>query len=406
MSFRIIILAALLVTATGCSTLKGWFGDEKGKALDPAELTEIASPIATGEVWTRNLGDGRERQGLRQRPAIDGERLYVSNDAGQVLAINAVTGDTLWDSQAVKLGRTGSKWLFWRRSKPEGGLSGGPAVGEGIVVAGGRNGEVVALDAETGAERWVATVTSEVITTPLVYGGLVIVRSGDGRTFGLDAATGDRKWVFDRGLPNLSVRGNGAPVAGDGLVYLGYDDGSVLGLRLADGGLAWEQLIAEPEGRNDLERMADVDGELQVSGSELFASSVRGQTMAISLQNGRPLWNRDVGSYGGLALAGDRLLVSDPQGTVWALDRTTGNALWKQEALARRWLTTPAVQGAYAVVGDVEGYLHWIRIEDGVIAGRERIENSAILGTPQVSASGMLYALTAEGKLAAFAPVQ
>ena len=406
MSFRILILAAAIATATGCSTLKGWLGDDE-KATDPAELVDIASPIATDQVWSRNLGDGREDQGLRQAPALDGERVYVSDDEGRVLAMNAATGAVLWDSEVATTGKTGSVWLFWKRRTIDGGVSGGPAVGEGIVVAGGRNGQVVALDPETGEERWRENVTSEIISAPLVTGGLVIVRSNDGRTFGLDAASGERRWMFDRGLPNLSVRGNGAPVAGGPLVYLGYDDGSVLALRVADGGLAWEQLVAEPEGRNDLDRMADVDGEIVATDSELFASSFGGQTVAISLQNGRPVWTRDVGAYGGMALAGDRLIVADVDGAVWALDRATGSPLWKQEGLARRWLTTPAVQGAYAVVGDLDGYLHWIRLEDGTFAGRERIENSSILGTPQVSpTTGMLYALTTEGELAAFAPVQ
>jgi outer membrane protein assembly factor BamB len=403
MSFRILLLALILASATGCSTVKGWFGDKKGKALEPAELTEIASPIAVNQAWDINLGDGRKQLGLRQKVAIEGERLYVSNDEGRVLAIDANTGKTLWDSEAVKTGKTGSRILFWRRQQIEAGLSGGPGVGNGLVVIGGRNGEVIALDAETGAERWNNTITSEVISSPLVTaGGLVVIRSNDGRTFGLDAADGHSKWVFDRGLPNLSVRGNGTPVDGGELVYLGYDDGTVIALRAADGLLAWEQLVAAADGRNDLERMADVDGELQLGLSELYATSYRGQTMAISTNNGNPIWNRDVGSYGGLALLADRLIVADSAGTVWALDRNSGSPLWKQEALARRWLTTPAIQGNYAVLGDVEGYLHWIRLEDGEIVGRDRIENSAILGTPQVSAAGTLYAITAEGKLAAY----
>jgi outer membrane protein assembly factor BamB len=402
MSFRILLLALILVFSTGCSTIKGWFGDEKGKALAPAELIEIANPIAVGQAWDMNLGDGRERLGLRQRVAIEGERLYVSNDDGRVLAINAANGDTVWDSEAVKTGKTGSLLLFWRRQTIEAGLSGGPGVGNGLVVIGGRNGEVIALDAETGAERWKAAVTSEVISSPLVTGGLVVVRSNDGRTFGFDAADGTRKWVFDRGLPNLSVRGNGAPIAGGDLVYMGYDDGTVIALRLSDGTLAWEQLIAEAEGRNDLDRMADVDGELQLGVSELYATSFRGQTMAISIASGTPIWNHDIGSYAGLALLADRLILADPAGTVWALDRNSGSVLWKQEALARRWLTTPAVQGNYAVLGDIEGFLHWIRLDDGQIVGRDRVQKSAILGTPQVSATGMLYAITAEGKLAAY----
>ena len=383
MSFRTLFIVALVVLLAGCTTVKGWFGDKASKALEPAELTEIANPIATDEVWSRNLGDGRERHGLRQVAAIDGDRLFVSNDDGRVLAFNAATGAPLWDSEVARGGKTGSLLLFWKRRAYDGGISGGPAAANGIVVAGGRNGEVIALDAETGAERWAAKATSEIISTPLLSDGLVIVRSGDGKTFAFDAGTGTQRWVFDRGLPNLSVRGNGSPVAAGGLVFLGHDDGTVLALRATDGGLVWEQVIAQPEGRSELDRMADIDGELIATGAEIYAAS-----------------------YGGLALAGDRLILSDRDGTVWALDRTTGNALWKQDVLARRWLTTPAVQGAYAVVGDIEGYLHWIRLADGTLAGRDRIENAAILGTPVVSPAGMLYAITAEGELAAFAPVQ
>ena len=96
----------------------------------------------------------QQRQGLRRHAAIEGERLYVSNDEGRVLAVDLNTGDVLWDSEVVKTGKTGSLLLFWRRKTLEGGVSGGPGVGNGLVVAGGRNGEVVALDAETGAERW------------------------------------------------------------------------------------------------------------------------------------------------------------------------------------------------------------------------------------------------------------
>jgi outer membrane protein assembly factor BamB len=387
MSLRTLLIALVLVTATGCTTVKGWLSDEKTKALAPAPLVDITATVSPKASWTVDLGDNQAKLGLRQRPAIDGDRLFVSNDSGRVLAINANTGDELWDSEVVKTGKKGSRLFFWRRTATEAGLTGGPGVGAGLVVVGGRNGEVVALDTETGAERWKTTVTSEVISTPLVDGGLVIVRSGDGRTFGLNAADGTRKWVFDRGLPNLSVRGNGSPVAGGELVYLGYDDGAV---------------IAQPDGRNELERLADVDGEIQVGLTELYATSFRGQTMAITLSNARPLWTRDVGSYGGLAMGTDKLVVADNNGTVWALDRAGGTAMWKQEALARRWLTTPAVQGDYVVVGDVEGYLHWLNLVDGQIVGRVRADRSPILATPQVSPTGTLYVLTSDGELSAY----
>jgi outer membrane protein assembly factor BamB len=403
-------LLVLVVTAsllTGCSTLdtvKGWFGGGKSdkKANEPAELVNLANPIAVRQLWSTGIGDGEDMLWLRQHPALEGSRLFVADDQGQLLALDAASGQQVWAAKAVDITKYGSRWTFWKPRTVEGGLTSSPGAANGLVVVGGRNGEVVAFNADSGQQRWVAKVTSEVLSTPLVLGDRVVVRSNDGRVFGFDPADGARKWVFDRGLPSLTVRGNGSPVSANGLVYIGYDDGSVVALRVADGQRVWEQIVAEPEGRSELDRMADVDGELQIGTDEVFAVSYHNQMQAIAAVNGQPLWNRDVGSYAGLALLGDRLIVADKDGNVWALDRATGNSLWKQDALQRRQLTTPVVQGEYAVVGDLEGYLHWIKLETGDIVGRERLQGSAIRGTPQVSAEGVLYALTSEGDLAAY----
>lgn len=397
----LLLLSFILAFASGCQTVKGWFGGDKSKALEPAELTDIGNPIAVRKLWSSSIGNGEDKLDLSLRPVLDGGRTYVIDDNGVAYALDASTGKSLWKTELVDVSHI-NKWLIWRKQVKEAGLSGGPAASNGLVVIGGRNGEVFALDADTGHKRWQAKLTSEVISTPLITSDRVVVRTNDGRVFGLDPADGTRKWVFDRGLPTLSVRGNGAPVQAQDLVLIGYDDGSVVALGLLDGAHAWEQIVAEPEGRSELDRMADIDGEIQVSGEDVYAVSYHGQTMSLTLANGRPLWNRDIGSYSGLALQGDKVLVADSAGTVWALDRNTGGALWKQTALARRWLTTPVVQGDYAVVGDFDGYLHWLKLDTGEIVGRARVEHAVIRGTPQVSADGVLYVLTTEGKLAAF----
>ncbi|KFN44433.1 outer membrane protein assembly factor BamB [Arenimonas oryziterrae] len=399
---RIALLAIVLAMAPGCTTVKGWFGGGKVKPNQPAELQKLASPIAVKKLWSISLGDGEDRSWLRLHPVLDSGRLYGVNDEGEVVAIDAATGKRLWVASAVEMKGKRSKLKFWSRETIEAGLTGSPGVGSGLVVVGGRNGEVVALSSDTGEKRWTAKVTSEVVSAPLVLAGRVIVRSNDGRVFGFDVADGSRKWVFDRGVPTLTVRGNGTPVAGNGLVYLGYDDGSVIALREEDGLQVWAQAVAEPDGRTELDRMSDVDGELQLGDQEVFASSYHDKTVALSAANGRPLWSHDVGSYAGLAMLSDKLLLSDKVGNVWALDRATGNPLWKQDALRNRQLTTPVVQGEYAVVGDLDGYLHWLRLDTGVVVGRTRIEHAALRGTPQVSPEGVLFAVSNEGKLSAY----
>src|SRR3546814_20454915 len=58
--------------------------------------------------------------------------------------------------------------------------------------------------------------------------------------------------------------------------------------------------------------------------------------------------------------------------------------MWAQPAMARRSLTSPAVQGDYAVVGDFDGYLHWLKLDTGELAARTRFPRDALRAAPTV----------------------
>jgi len=396
---RILLLALVVAVAPGCSTMKHMFsGKKSGDA--PAKLVDIASPISVKKLWSVNLGDGEGKRWLRQHPTVANGRVYATDDEGNLLALDGGTGKELWKGNAVSTEHKESIFKFWKREAIEAGLTGSPGVGEGLVVVGGRNGEVVAFG-ETGDKKWETKVSSEVLSAPLIMGDRVIVRANDGRVFGLDSG-GQRKWVYDHGLPTLSVRGNASPVGADGIVYIGYDDGTLVALRADDGQRLWEQLVAEPEGRTELARMADIDGELLVDGPALYVVSFHDKVMGLSTQTGQPVWTHDVGGWSGAALAPNAVLLTDKEGNIWALDRNSGDSLWKQNLLEKRQLTTPVVMGDYGVVGDLDGYLHWFKLDTGDIVGRVRVEGAAIRGTPQLSPDGTLYALSNEGELAAY----
>jgi outer membrane protein assembly factor BamB len=97
----------------------------------------------------------------------------------------------------------------------------------------------------------------------------------------------------------------------------------------------------------------------------------------------------------------DKVIVTDAAGTVWGLDKATGAALWQQAALARRNVTAPAIQGDYALVGDLEGYLHWLRLSDGAFAARANFDGEAIRATPVV-ADGIALVQDVDGGLSAW----
>ena len=386
-----VVLVAMALT--GCSTVKGWFAGkdaEAKKALEPAELVKFEPSVNVTKAWSANVGKGEGRIGLRQAPVVADGRVYAAAVQGGVHALDLQTGKEVWEYTPAK-----------EKKKPKLRLSGGPGVGDGLVVIGTLDGQVIALDASNGAEKWRGKVPGEVIAAPAVAQGLVFVRSNDGRTTALDAATGEQRWFNSQELPSLTVRGNAPVVAGPGVLFIGNDDGTLSALAMQDGRPLWEQMVGTPEGRTELERMADIDGAPVLEGNTLYVSSFKNQTMAIEGPTGRPMWSRDHGGGGGVAVSSGNVVVTDGKGSVYGLDKTSGSAMWSQQALARRSLTGAAIQGDYAVVGDYKGYLHWLRLSDGELAAREKSGGDALLAQPVV-ADGILLVQNVDGKLTAF----
>lgn len=383
---RVCLLAAALVGVSGCSTMKGWFstGSKEEKAASaPMALNDFAPSATVSRLWSTKAGDADPELGVAQAPVIADGRVYAAAGEGGVRALDLQTGAVVWQYKSKSV------------------LTGGPGAGDGLVVVGGLEGEVVALDAASGAEKWTAKVTGEVIAAPTIGQGMVFVRSNDGRVTAFDIANGERRWFWNHELPALTLRGNDAPILGPGFVFVGNDDGSVVALSLSDGRPLWEQAVGQPDGRTELDRIADVDGSPVLDGATLFATSFKKQTMAIDAPSGRPLWAQDHGGGGRPGLAPNSVVVADPSGVVWALDKNGGSALWQQAGLTRRGVSGAAVQGEFAVVGDAEGYLHWLRLDNGDFAARQRVARDPIRAAPVV-VDGVLVVQTADGGLSAY----
>jgi outer membrane protein assembly factor BamB len=387
-ALRVVAILSLVLAITGCSTVKGWFrgkdGEEKEKKKgEPAELVEFTPTTSVSRLWSASAGKGEKRLGIRQTPAVADGRVYAAAVKGGVHAFDLQSGARIWSYDSDLQ------------------ITGGPGAGDGLVAVGSLKGDVVVLDAATGAERWRAKVSNEVIAAPAIGQGMVVVRSNDGRLTAFDAASGERRWFWVADLPSLTVRGNDTPVLGPGLVFVGNDDGTLAALTLADGRLLWNLPVAQPDGRTELERMADVDGAPVLDGTILYASSFKQQTLAIDGPSGRPIWASDKGGPNRIGVAIDKLVVTDAEGTVWAIDRSGGSLAWQQPALARRNLSGAAIHGDYAVVGDYDGYLHWLRLDSGEFAARERAGREAIRGTPVV-VDGILLVQNVEGDISAW----
>jgi len=375
--YSVLILAVLGVALGGCNWIKSL--GKKDNVEPPTPLTEFAPTVQVQRIWSEGVGDGSGDSGARLAPAVIDGRLYAASVDGTVEALDAASGHSIWQK---RLGERHG-WL-WKHGENSLRWSGGPAVLGDLLVVGTLDGEVYALSAQDGSERWHTQVSSEVITRPALSADMVVVRTVDGRLTGLDAKDGSRKWVFDQSVPALSLRGDAPPLIVNDTVYDGFDNGKVYAVRLADGNPLWVQTLSTGEGRTEVERLADVDGDLVAIGPNILAVGYRGQVAEFAAENGRPMWQRDVSSYGGVAAADNAVVLADADGNVWAFDRETGSSLWKQDQLKYRWLSTPAVQGKYVVIGDSEGFVHWLSLDEGKFAARERLSKKPIESTPLV----------------------
>jgi outer membrane protein assembly factor BamB len=373
---------ALLLGLQACSWIKSW-GDDEDEPGAPSRLVEFSPTLEVDRLWSVDVGAGPGQQRNQLFPAYDDGVLFAADYEGRLVAVEAQNGRVIW-SQETELP-----------------FSGGPGIFGGRVFIGSEAGEIHAFGRDDGTPLWTARVSSEVLAAPQEQDGIVVVRCIDGRVFGLDADDGRRLWIYDHAVPLLTLRGNSTPLIRAGVVFVGYDGGEVVALRLEDGALMWEQAVVASEGRSELERLADIDGQMVYVASDLIVSSFKNRLASLAANSGRLLWFKEISSATGIVVERTNLAVSDKDDSVWLLDRRNGATIWKQDLLANRQVTRPAIQGSFVVVGDFEGYLHWIRADDGAFAARAKAGDDGFVSAPLVIGSN-LYVQTRSGDLVAF----
>jgi outer membrane protein assembly factor BamB len=392
-------LLAVTIALSGCGLWNKIFN--RGQNIQPPkELVEFTPSLQVQEVWSTSIGDGAGRSGVRLQPAYADGKLYVISTDGKIEALDAMTGKRLWE-QSTRVGD--GIWPFRRKTPgPDARYAGGPSVSGNLLVVGTLDGHVYAMDAETGKQLWSAEVDSEVISPPAIDAGVVYVRTNSGYVYAFDANSGERKWLNDQAsVPLLSLRGNGSLLAAHGVVMFGTDDGNVESLRGDTGAIQWKLPITKGLGRTDIQKLNDSDDMLQLDGSTVYATAYHGELVAIDAAQGQLLWDRPFSSYVGVGVGDKELIGVDHDSLVWAFSKQGGGDLWKQDALQYHWLTAPAIQDQYAVVGGVEGYVHWLALSDGKLAARMRLSRDAIRARPVVNGD-MVYVEDVEGRIAAY----
>ena len=360
---RISILCLMLSVVTGCG-FSDWvrnpFGDDEDPRA-PAELLDVVSETAINRNWRINVGNGQGDNYKKLTPVVDGGFVFAASDDGEIIAVNTINGDLMWQTEV------------------ENSITGGVGAGDGIVMIGTEAAELIVFNQSNGEEVWRASVSSEILSQPKTNGDIVVAQTVDGKLIALNREDGMQRWTYETTLPALTLRGTSSPIlTSEGTVVAGFSNGILVSVAAEDGVYVWEERVAVPDGQYDIERVIDVDGELLVDGSRILAASYQGNLMAFDIASGQIVWGMEASSYHGMDQGFGNIYYSDDKSHLIALRNNSSDVVWQNEELQYRDLTAPKTISNYVAIADYEGYLHLVSQIDGRIVGRTRIDNDGI----------------------------
>ena len=225
----------------------------------------------------------------------------------------------------------GPAWEF----TTDGQISSAPAVVDGTVYTGSRDGRIYALDADSGSEQWRFDTGSDVRSSPAVVDGTLYVGTQAGTVYAVDAEEGEQQWRFGTEEPVRS-----SPTVVEETVYVGSQDSAVYAIDASDGTERWR-----------FETGFWVESSPAVDGGTLYVGSDDGNLYALDAADGEQLWTFATADRvpGSPAVVEETVYVGSQDGNVYALD-TEGEERWRFDT-GGAITSSPAVADGVVYVG-------------------------------------------------------
>jgi outer membrane protein assembly factor BamB len=255
-------------------------------------------------IWTFH---GRSL--LEFPPVVGYGRVYITNFAGVLSALDASTGKTDW---RYRSGRCG-----WASPALAGHLVYETFIGNAECGSHSDDGEIAAFDARTGRMRWRRRI-GPTESSPLVVRGTVYVGDWDGRVWALDARTGRTRW-------RLQLHGaiKGSLARSGNRLFIGTYGGDVVALSARTGHVLWRSgghgsIYASPA----------------IAYGRVYVGSLDGGVYAFGAATGHLLWAHATGGYvyASPAVWRRRVLVGSYNHRFYAFDAGTGDIRWQFDA--------------------------------------------------------------------------
>ncbi len=424
---RLVAVAAALAMLAGCAEpeliLPGERLDLRADAAQADASAPISLPAAvrTGD-WTHRAGNARHaaphaafaaaprlvfsvpagqgndrRHKISADPVVSDGRVFTIDSMARVTA-HGTNGAPLWSRDLTRPGDAGDA------------SGGGLAVADGTLFVGTDFGDLVALDAATGRERWRQELDAAASGAPTVAGDLVYVAARDELGWAVRTSDGRVAWTLDGTPSPAGVIGGAAPATDGRIVVFPFSSGEVTGALRAGGTEIWSADVMGGRRGRAYAGVTDISGDPVIVGDRIYVGSASGRIVALDAFDGRTLWTATEGAVSPVVVAGGSVFAVSDRAELVRLDASDGRRIWGTPLPFFESPRATRRKGVFAHYGPVlAGGRLWVASSDGVLRGFEPAGGTltATVALPggaasnPVVAGGTMYLMTADGRLAA-----
>lgn len=381
------------------SAIPSWPQPGGNPANDPGN---VAAGGSGGLAWSVSAGSADSGgmfgigsgSGIRvsARPVSAGGIVYVYDPDGDVSAQSLANGGRVFKVNVRPAGEGDAV------------NGGGLAVDAGRVFAATGFGEVVALDAGTGAIAWRTRIDAPARGAPTAASGKVIVVSQAGTITALDEGTGAKAWSVDSEGSGSGLLGSPSPAIAGGLVVAPTSSGAVIAVDLATGAEKWRGSVVGGSRLSAVTGLRDASASPVVHGGVVYATGVGGSLVALKADTGETVWSQEIGSAHTPVVSGEAVFLVDLSDRMVAIDRTKGTVLWATQlpvksGKARTTWAGPLLANGRLWAVSIDGKILSVDAASGTLGGVGSIGLEGAIAP--IAAGGRILVLGGEGTLAA-----
>jgi outer membrane protein assembly factor BamB len=374
----------------------------------------VALADAPAQAWSVSIGNGDSQAGrLAGEPMVADGRVYTIDTQARVRAFDVNNGSVIWEHQ-VRGENSPRETLY----------GGGVSYDSGRLYVTNGAGDVAALDAATGNQIWIAKPGGPLRGSPTIGNDNVYVVSQDNQLYALNAANGEKRWQSAGAFELAGVFGAASPAFAQSTLVAGYASGELTAYRYENGQVVWQDALARTGISTVVGTLSDIDADPVIDNGRVFSIGQGGRMVAVELITGQRVWELNIAGISTPWVAGEWVFVVTDRGQLLAVSRASGRIRWISQLPAFRrperrsepdrntgqirvrhgegpiFWRGPVLAGNRLVLVSSEGQIAYVSPTDGTVLST--IDHRTPMSLPPVVAGNTLYVLDIDGRLTAY----